>query len=95
MSDVSICCKKRNKFNERDTLKIFISYGDSLLLSGKSLHSFCGFFFFPVTDNCDARVLRATDVLKIQIYFPTGQISTIFAVAFGGIFLQKPKQSCD
>lgn len=52
-------------------------------------------FFFPVTDNCDARVLRATDVLKIQIYFPTGQISTIFAVAFGGIFLQKPKQSRD
>lgn len=44
MSDVSICRRKRNKFNERDTLKIFISYGDSLLLSGKSLHSFCGSF---------------------------------------------------
>lgn len=41
MSDVSICRRKRNKFNERDTLKIFISYGDSLLLSGKSLHV-CG-----------------------------------------------------
>ena len=49
MSDVSICCRKRNKSNERDTLKVFISYGDSLLLSGKSFTAFVG--LFPVIEN--------------------------------------------
>ena len=44
MSDVSICHRKRNKLSERDTLKIFISYGDSLLLSGKCLHTFRSLF---------------------------------------------------
>lgn len=51
MSDVSICCRKSSKFNERDTLKIFISYGHNLLLSGKSLHSFHGSPLPPEIEN--------------------------------------------
>lgn len=58
MSIVSICRRKRNKFNERDTLKIFISYGDSLLLSGKSLHSFCEFFFLLIANGYRRDVKR-------------------------------------
>lgn len=85
MSDVSICCRKSNKFTERDTLKIFIAYGDSLLLSGKPLHSFCGAFSW----GWERLYKRHED------YFPTGWISTLFAAGFRRIFPQRLIESCD
>lgn len=80
MFDVSICRRKRNKFNEKDTLKSFISYGDSLLLSGKSLPSFV--WAFRVIENGYIRGVKRYEGIEMQMYFPAGLISNIFAVAF-------------
>lgn len=49
MSDVSICSRKKNKFNERDTLKILFPMGTLYFCLESPFIVLVG--FFPVIEN--------------------------------------------